>query len=922
MTIDRNLATALAALTDDGARTRLVELGLLTPDGLDELLAVTRSVIRDDPAVGERLAALVQDLAEPAHAPAAVPRANYLRAQGRAAAGDMSAALDLIDCAHDGFQGLGLTLDALRTNLGRTQALNEMGRHDEALAACAQILLAYERSSGNDEALTELAAMAHQNSGLCLELSGRFEEALQHYGAAKFGYELLGDSRSVAEVTYDRAGVLLSLGQHAEALDALQRSARTFREGGFRALLVMALANMAEVQLHRGEYQRCLDSLAEAADALVGISSRGGEQVRLLVAGRAYLALNLLPEALASFSDAVRLLGDTDLVVDRARANWGLGLALARSGDSPAAARALDAAAEQFRHSGQPSWLAEVLVDQARMARAGGDHQRAAALAREAIGVAIDGTPAAATAQLLLAELGGVHDLEPLRHVVDRVTAMRLTPLIASATHAYGRGLLAAGRVEAAHINLGRAVDAVESLRGNLAHELVLTRFLDDKLSPYEDLLQASLLLRRPPTESLDIAELAKSRTLSDVVSGLAARHVGDDEPDDDLRAVYGELFSGDGAADPERAARLRERVQDLEAERELQRLRSLPLGTTLDEPVAPAATLHLDDDEVAISYATTGDELHAFVVTNEQVRVLTGIASISEVSALAAKLSRQWERFRLGADVIDRHLPQLLSSARTLLGQLHAALIAPLMPLIGEGSPHRLVVVPDIRLQEVPFQALWDGAHWLVERFQLRYAPSLETLAHLAPPRTGPTVVVGVADELAPAVLDEVERVQSLRPASEILYGDRARWADVRESCGRAGHLHLAGHAMFRPDNPMYSLLRLHDGWITAAEVLGLDMRGATVVLSACETARTSTAGTAEMNGFVRGFLGAGASTVIASQWTADDRATTEFMTELYTRLTDHDPSAAVREAQLVTAARWPHPYYWAPWIVVGRDD
>jgi CHAT domain-containing protein/tetratricopeptide (TPR) repeat protein len=926
MAILRSEATAIAELTPAESRARIIELGLLDAEGLDELLAVTRTVIRDDPAAGERLATTVRNLAIEAKAPAAAPRADYLLAQGRAAAGDMSAALGLIERAREGFAALGLTYDALRTNLGLTQALNEMARHDDALAACNEILEAYERSPGTDEALTELAAMAHQNSGLCMELMGRFEEALQHYGAAKFGYELLHDSRAVAEVTYDRAGVLLSLGQHAEALSALQRAVATFREGGFRSLLAMALANVAEVQLHRGEYQQCLDSLTEAATALEGISSPGGEQVRLLVAGRAYLALNLLPEALASFSDAVRLLAGTDLVIDRARANWGLGLALARSGESAAATRALEAAADQFRRSGQSSWLAEVLVDQARLLRASGSDTGAADIAEEANEVAVAGTPAAAVARLLLAELNSGGDLRALRRVVDDVTALRLTPLVASATHAYGRGLLAGGQIDAAHAALGRAVDAVESLRGNLAHELVLTRFLDDKLSPYEDLLHTSLLLGRPADESLDIAELAKSRTLSDVVSGLVARHVDRNAPDDDLRALYGELFAGEGAADPERATRLRERVRDLETEREMHQLRTLPIGTVAPEAAtndrSRPDTLRLDDGELAISYAVTGDSLHAFIVTNDAVHVATSIASVAEVISITSKLSRQWERFRLGSDVVERHLPQLLAAATTLLGQLHAALLAPLSHLIDGYSPRRLLIVPDMRLQEVPFQALWDGERWLVERYEIRYAPSLEALGHLAPHRAGPTVLAGVADELAPSILEELDRVRSIRPDALTFVGERARWHDVCEACATAGHLHLAGHAMFRPDNPMYSLLRLHDGWVAATDVLGLDMKGATVVLSACETARTSTAGTAEMNGFVRGFLGAGASTVIASQWTADDRATTEFMIELYTRLTDHDPSAAVREAQLVTAARWPHPYYWAPWIVVGRAD
>jgi CHAT domain-containing protein len=60
----------------------------------------------------------------------------------------------------------------------------------------------------------------------------------------------------------------------------------------------------------------------------------------------------------------------------------------------------------------------------------------------------------------------------------------------------------------------------------------------------------------------------------------------------------------------------------------------------------------------------------------------------------------------------------------------------------------------------------------------------------------------------------------------------------------------------------------------------------------------------------------------VIASQWTADDRATALFMEHFYSLLTDTNPANAVRIAQQRVAAQWPHPYFWAPWIVVGNAE
>jgi tetratricopeptide (TPR) repeat protein len=929
MSLDKETARQLGELDRPAATQRLSDLGLMNASGLEQLLAQSGALMRDDPAIGTRLAELARDLAVAADAPVAFPKALYLLAQAKAGAGDMIDALALIDAAREGFMKLGRTTEALRTNLGRSEALNEMGRHDEALDACRDLLAgAATLGDPDDPAVIALVAPAHQNSGVCLELSGRFDEALEQYAAAEVGYASLGDTRALAEVTHDRGLVLLTIGQHGEALVALQRSANAFRDGGYRALLVMALANTAEVQLHRGEYQQCLASLAEASEALEDISAPGGEQPRLLVAASAYLALNLLPEALSSFVLAVELLEGTDLVIELARTRWGQGLALARTGRLDEANDALVAAAEVFERSGQSSWLAEVLVDQARIQRSIGNVDTARQSALSALKVALSGTSSKLRAQLLLAELTDSDaGIGQLQSTVDAANDLGLAPLVAAAYHALGRRLANAGRLEEAELNLHRAVQEVEDLRDSVGHELVLTRFLDDKLSPYEDLLAVLIARGAAAVDALRVGEQAKSRTLSDVVSGLVNRRASrspasSDSLDADLRAIYGELFSGQVAPDGERSKLLQHRLQSLEAQRDIARLRALPGVATNETPVRTLAPTTTAPGTIAISYACAGDALHAFIVDGESVDMVPNTSTVSAIVGLLDRLRRQWDRFRLGHEVIERHLVQMELATKAVLHDLYVQLIAPLEPLLQNSDSTRMVIVPDTLLHDVPFHALWDGTSYLLDRFEIVYSPSLETLHHLPPRRTGSSVVVGVADELAPLVEHEVAVVASRLADPTMLTGPQATWVAVEGHLASSAHIHLAGHALFRPDNPMYSALKVHDRWVTAADLFGLDLEGATVVLSACETARTQQAHTAEINGFVRAFLGAGASTVVASQWTADDRATTRFMELFYEHLGASNPAGAVRSAQIRVALESPHPYYWAPWIVVGGDE
>ena len=157
--------------------------------------------------------------------------------------------------------------------------------------------------------------------------------------------------------------------------------------------------------------------------------------------------------------------------------------------------------------------------------------------------------------------------------------------------------------------------------------------------------------------------------------------------------------------------------------------------------------------------------------------------------------------------------------------------------------------------------------------------------------------------------------------PHAEVLTRWSATVQALREKAPGCGVVHLACHGMFRADNPMFSSLKLHDGWLTAADVLQLDLRGALVVLSACESARNEVLAGDELIGLARGFIGAGAATLVASLWLVQDETTAWLMEKYYDLLGDGvGRAAALRSAQLALKERYPHPYYWAPFVLIGR--
>jgi CHAT domain-containing protein len=258
--------------------------------------------------------------------------------------------------------------------------------------------------------------------------------------------------------------------------------------------------------------------------------------------------------------------------------------------------------------------------------------------------------------------------------------------------------------------------------------------------------------------------------------------------------------------------------------------------------------------------------------------------------------------------------------------------LVRPLEPHLNEeasnGSedtvaPRKLVIVPHGLLYSVPFHALFDGESYLLERFEISYAPSAKVYS-LCQTRTSRgldnVLALSVPDPLIPAVTRETQAVARSFPEAELLNDRQATLAALRAKAPGCDALHLACHGMFRSDNPMFSSLKLHDGWLTAADVLQLDLSGALVTLSACESARNEVFAGDELIGLTRAFLGAGASTLVASLWLVQDETTPELMSIWYEHLsTGVGRAAALRKAQLALKDKYPHPYYWAPFVLIG---
>ena len=146
---------------------------------------------------------------------------------------------------------------------------------------------------------------------------------------------------------------------------------------------------------------------------------------------------------------------------------------------------------------------------------------------------------------------------------------------------------------------------------------------------------------------------------------------------------------------------------------------------------------------------------------------------------------------------------------------------------------------------------------------------------------------------------------------------------------------VHFATHGVVDPDHPALSgiVFSLYDrqgqsvdGFLRLNEVFNLKLPVDLVVLSACQSGQGKLIRGEGLVGLSRGFLYAGAASLVVSLWSVDDEATAELMSRFYAKMlgTEHlRPAAALRVAQLSMLSdpnqRWKQPLYWAPFIVQG---
>lgn len=865
-------------------------------------------------------------------------------------AGQLHDAVALGESNHADAARAGETVESARALLSLMQPLLKLGRTSEAIHAGERAHSAFLGA-----ARPELAARADINLANVRKVLGQAADTLLHLDRAR--NELGDDPALLAHIENTRGETLMALDRFDEAHRAYTTSLEWARRAGAGFATAVIEGNLGDLAARSGALHEALEHYARAR---AGTTAAAGHSARLLLEeSDLLLTLGLTPVAVERLREGLARVDRLGLAFEGARAVFSLCRATAELGDLETAQGFATDAAGRAERLGDAPGAARALTLGALIRSKRGDIQGAESALMRAATTAPSPSPSDRVVRLMASGAVAARRGDLVAALDRGCEAARLAqeigaaPLEADAWVQIAR-LHRRNRNPAAAIESARlAVASAERVRSALGAELLRRSYLGRTVDAYEELTIASIECGGPTTaiEALRAADRAKSRSLRDhlLATGAAPNVVAFDERPStgsrnevlmvrsELESAYRRL-SAAPALDPGLKTKLVSLEQRL-ARLEIDAIASLSSASQPAEQSLEETTGLLAPDEAVVEFTRCVGHWFAFIVRCDGVHVVPLTTNDSELTVAIGRLGFQVRRAlrdaRAGRSTPIEHSIEALD----VLGEAIWSPVARAIDL-----PPRVVVVPHAVLHGIPFIALRDRGAWLIDRHEITVMPSLGVLgalraagrarshpkedasgrrsisaasAHADEPQR---LVIGVSDERAPGIREEAAAVARLLGAESIL-GSDATAERIATMLPRFDLAHVACHGQFLAEAPWSSGLKLADRWFGVRDVLTLAGAPRTVILSGCETANHDVASGDELVGLVHALLARGATSVVASLWSAHDASTTRLMLDLHGSLRLRSGGAslagALRGAQCAERERSPHPAFWAPFTL-----
>lgn len=941
------LFSELAGLGTDVARRKFLlrHKVLVCSEAVKQLAALVVEKIRVDTREALSLADAGLAIAQKLRRKEDLALALRARANALYASGDNHAAVEHHEKAFKLYESLQIWNEAARTLSSSIQPLILLGEYERAFRASERARQIFTQLRE-----TRRIASLENNVGNIFHRQDRFEEALAHYERAYKTLSEYKDWERVAITLHNMAMCLISLNDFPRSLECYQKSRELSELYGMPLLRDQADYNIAYLYYFRGEYSRAIEMLFATRRACEVTGDAYHVALCYMDLSEIYLELNLSEEAREAAGEAFQRFEKLGMGYEAAKTLANEAIAYGQQGKTVQALERFTKSREMFAKEKNLVWPWLLDLYQGLLLFHEGRYFEARRLCAGAA-VFFDQTilpGKAALAHLLLARIA-VEVKEPELAAKETETAIAKmggvqTPVLAYQAHLL-RGQLAQSRGDrAAALEAYRAAcKFLETMRSRLHSEELKISFVKNRLQVYEALVELHLSGEPgeiPPAEAFGWMEAAKSRSMTEMIfqsgQSLPLGESGQSELVRRIRDLREELnwyyhrIEQEQLRPEESSAKRLQQLQEKTVSQEnelLRTLRELPAHERENAALEAPADFSLDRlqaaiplDTTLIEYYSTGERLVAAVVTRNRIEIIP-VSVVSRVLHFLHLFRFQISKFRMGAGYAQRFERPLLQATQGHLEALHTELMAPLQDNI---SAKHLVFVPHGALHFLPFHALRVNDRYLCDTHTVSYAPSATVFA-LCQEKTGKelrnSLVMGIPDERAPEILAEVKSIASLLPHTELFVGGEATVEVLRERGATSNLLHIATHGSYRQDNPMFSSIRMGDGYLNLYDLYEMRLPSRLVTLSGCATGMSFVSAGDELLGLQRGLFCAGASSLLLSLWDVHDESTARLMQAFYENyIASQDLAGALQSAMKQLREENPHPYFWAPFVLSGQ--
>jgi CHAT domain-containing protein len=916
---------------------------LLRHDVVSELAALVPRLVKADTSKALPVAELALIIAGRLRTTESLAQSLRAKANALYGLGRNRAAIDCHRKAVTLFRSVGNAEQVARTLSSSIQPLILRGHYDLALAAAQEAQLIFEKQ-GNQWRV----ARVELNLGNIYDRQDRVEASLKCYEQA---YEYLSpraeeDPEGVAAALHNMAVAYVRLNDFRRAMTTYQLARDFALTHDMPVLVGQADYNIARLHYLRGDYHRALSMLRVARDTC---SSTGDEyHVALchLDLSEIYLEFNMGAEASEAAEQAIASFRQLGMRYERAKAVVNVAIAMGREEN---VARALELFLQARRmFVSERNQVFPSIIDLYRalvLARVGRQIQaRKLCLAAMKTFLRLKLRSKTIECHLLLACLYLNSDdvLSAERHcarALRSLASLESPVLDCQANTLMGQIHASAGQEKRSYDAYGRARQSLERLRKGIHGDELKIAFMKDRVQIYEALVAYCLKRKRQPSatiEAFGYIEEAKSRSLLDVLSTsrsaswlVPQAKTGHASRIRELREELNWYYHKIELAQLQQSSR--DEMVTLQAElqrreRDLLRL-SREYSQDGEEGLWWSAALTVEQvryalpaDSIILEYFQIQDRIVVLLLSQDQLEVVP-LANLSEITTSLQSLEFQLSKLRLGPEYVGTFANVLLKSIRTHLDNLYRTLIEPIRKRL---RARHLVIAPHGVLHRLPFQALFNGQHYLIDEFTISYASSASTYALCqarSTQRSCKSLILGIPDRAAPLVQEEVTSIATCLPNAELFLGPDATAERLRELGRRSQFIHIATHGYFRRDSPMFSGIRLGGSYLSLYDLYQLELPAELIALSGCSTGLNVVAAGDELLGLARGLIHAGAETCLLTLWDVQDRSAAQLMTTFYRQLAcGRTKTDALQQAMQQVRSEYPHPYHWAPFILVGK--